>query len=58
MLGSLFQTSLVSNDLVLAFYNDYVITHGNFFLHSFLSINFIILLIGLYLVIFITIKNH
>ncbi len=47
MLGSLFQTSLVSNDLVLAFYNDYVINSLNFFLHSFLSINFIILLIGI-----------
>ena len=44
MLGTLFGTSLAAQELVISFYNNYVINSLNFFLHSFLTINFIILL--------------
>ena len=47
MIGILFQNSLAANELTIAFYNDYVINSFKFFLHSFTSINFLILLIGL-----------
>ncbi len=45
--GTLFGTSLMSNTVVLDFYNNYVINSLYFFLHSFVTINFIILLIAL-----------
>jgi NADH-quinone oxidoreductase subunit L len=44
MLGTLFGTSLAAQELVVSFYNNYVINSLNFFLHSFLTINFLILL--------------
>ena len=44
MLGTLFGTSLAAQELVVSFYNDYVINSLNFFLHSFMTINFLILL--------------
>ena len=47
MIGILFQNSLAANELTIAFYNDYVINSIEFFLHSFTTINFLILLIGL-----------
>ena len=47
MIGILFQNSLAANELTIAFYNDYVINSFEFFLHSFTTINFLILLIGL-----------
>ena len=47
MIGILFQNSLAANELTIAFYNDYVINSFKFFLHSFTTINFLILLIGL-----------
>ena len=47
MIGILFQNSLAANELTIAFYNDYVINSFKFFLHSFTSVNFLILLIGL-----------
>jgi len=47
LLGTLFGASLTSNTLVLDFYNNYVINSLHFFLHSFMTINFFILLIAL-----------
>ena len=47
MLGTLFGTSLASHELVISFYNNYVINSLNFFLHSFVTINFLILISGL-----------
>ncbi len=47
MLGTLFGSSLAGKELVLSFYNDYVISSLYFFLHSFFTINFWILLIGI-----------
>jgi NADH-quinone oxidoreductase subunit L len=44
MLGTLFGSSLASQELVISFYNNYVINSLNFFLHSFITINFLILL--------------
>jgi len=45
--GTLFGASLMSNTVVLDFYNNYVINSLYFFLHSFMTINFLILLIAL-----------
>ena len=45
--GTLFGASLMSNTVVLDFYNNYVINSLYFFLHSFMTINFFILLIAL-----------
>ena len=45
--GTLFGASLMSNTIVLDFYNNYVINSLYFFLHSFMTINFFILLIAL-----------
>jgi len=45
--GTLFGVSLTSNTVVLDFYNNYVINSLYFFLHSFMTINFLILLIAL-----------
>ena len=47
MMGLLFQKSLAANELVLSFYNNYVTNSLKFFLHSFMTINFLILLSGL-----------
>ncbi|MEL0279879.1 MAG: NADH-quinone oxidoreductase subunit L [Gammaproteobacteria bacterium] len=47
MNGSLFQSSLASSSLVSSFYNDYVINSLEFFLHSFLTINFLILFVAI-----------
>ena len=47
MIGILFQNSLAANELIMSFYNGYVINSFKFFLHSFTTINFLILLIGL-----------
>lgn len=47
MLGNLFESSLASQELVISFYNNYVINSLNFFLHSFMTINFLILLSGI-----------
>ena len=47
MNGSLFQSSLASSSLVSSFYNDYAINSLEFFLHSFLTINFLILFIAI-----------
>ena len=47
MIGILFQNSLAANELMMSFYNDYAINSFKFFLHSFTTINFLILLIGL-----------
>ena len=47
MLGTLFGPSLASQELVIFFYNNYVINSLNFFLHSFITINFLILLSGI-----------
>ena len=47
MLGTLFGSSLASQELVISFYNNYVINSLNFFLHSFMTINFLILLSGI-----------
>ena len=47
MNGSLFQSSLASSSLVLSFYNDYAINSLEFFLHSFLTINFLILFVAI-----------
>ena len=45
--GTLFGASLMSNTVVLDFYNNYVVNSLYFFLHSFMTINFFILLIAL-----------
>ncbi len=47
MMGLLFQDSLAANELTISFYNNYVINSLNFFLHSFMTINFLILFAGL-----------
>ena len=47
MMGILFQNSLAANELMISFYNGYVINSFKFFLHSFTTVNFLILLIGL-----------
>ncbi len=47
MNGSLFQSSLASSSLVSSFYNDYAINSLEFFLHSFLTINFLILFVAI-----------
>ena len=47
MIGILFQNSLAANELMISFYNGYVINSFKFFLHSFTTVNFLILLIGL-----------
>ena len=47
MIGILFQNSLAANELMMSFYNGYVINSFKFLLHSFTTINFLILLIGL-----------
>ena len=47
MMGLLFQDSVAANELTISFYNNYVINSLNFFLHSFMTINFLILLAGL-----------
>ena len=47
MMGILFQNSLAANELMMSFYNGYVINSFKFFLHSFTTVNFLILLIGL-----------
>ena len=47
MLGYLFQDSLAASALTLSFYNDYVQNSWKFFTHSFTTINFFILIIGL-----------
>ena len=47
MNGSLFQSSLASSSLVSSFYNDYAINSLEFFLHSFFTINFLILFIAI-----------
>ena len=47
MSGGLFQSSMASAGLVINFYNDYVVNSLKFFLHSFTTINFLILLTGL-----------
>jgi len=47
MMGMLFQNSLAASELTLSFYNDYVVNSLKFFLHSFMTINFFILLAGL-----------
>ena len=47
MIGILFQNSLAANELIMSFYNGYVINSFKFLLHSFTTINFLILLIGL-----------
>ena len=47
MMGKLFQDSLAANNLVLSFYNEYVINSFKFFIHSFMTINFLILSLGL-----------
>jgi NADH-quinone oxidoreductase subunit L len=47
MSGTLFGSSLASQELVISFYNNYVINSLNFFLHSFITINFLILLSGI-----------
>ena len=47
MLGTLFGTSLAAQELVVSFYNEYAINSLNFFLHSFLTINFLILLLAI-----------
>jgi NADH-quinone oxidoreductase subunit L len=47
MLGTLFGSSLASQELVISFYDNYVINSLNFFLHSFMTINFLILLSGI-----------
>ena len=43
MSGKLFQSSTISGELVSNFYYDYVINSLEFFLHSFFTINFLIL---------------
>ena len=47
MIGILFQNSLAANELMVSFYNGYLINSFKFFLHSFTTINFLILIIGL-----------
>ena len=47
MMGILFQNSLAANELMISFYNGYVINSFKFILHSFTTVNFLILLIGL-----------
>jgi len=47
MNGSLFQSSLASSSLVSSFYNDYAINSLEFFLHSFLTTNFLILFVAI-----------
>ncbi len=47
MNGSLFQSSLASSSLVSSFYNEYAISSLEFFLHSFLTINFLILFVAI-----------
>ncbi len=44
MSGKLFQSSTISGELVSTFYNEYIINSLKFFLHSFFTINFLILL--------------
>ena len=46
MMGFLFQNSLAANELISSFYNNYVINSLQFFIHSFTTINFLILLVG------------
>ena len=58
MLGYLFQDSLAASALTLSFYNDYVQNSWKFFTHSFMTVNFLILVFGLIFSYFITIKNH
>ena len=47
MMGLLFQDSLAANELTISFYNNYVLNSLNFFLHSFMTINFLVLSAGL-----------
>ncbi len=47
MLGYLFQDSLAASALTLSFYNDYVQNSWKFFTHSFMTVNFLILVFGL-----------
>ncbi len=47
MSGKLFQYSTISQELVSIFYNEYIINSLQFFLHSFFTINFLILLSAL-----------
>jgi NADH-quinone oxidoreductase subunit L len=47
MSGNLFGSSLASNALVIDFYNNYIGNSLHFFLHSFFTINFLILIIAL-----------
>tara|TARA_Y100000768_G_scaffold344745_1_gene291193 strand:- start:2996 stop:4600 length:1605 start_codon:yes stop_codon:yes gene_type:complete len=44
MSGKLFQSSSISSELVTTFYDNYVINSLKFFLHSFFTINFLILI--------------
>ena len=57
MSGGLFQSSMASAALVISFYDDYVVNSFKFFLHSFTTINFLILLIGLFFSYFYYYKN-
>ena len=57
MSGGLFQSSMASAALVISFYDDYVVNSFKFFLHSFTTINFLILLIGLIFSYFYYYKN-
>ena len=47
MMGLLFQNSLAANELIISFYDNYVVNSLNFFLHSFMTINFLVLLVGI-----------
>ena len=47
MSGKLFESSTISGELVTTFYNDYVINSLKFFLHSFFTVNFLILIIAI-----------
>ncbi len=47
MQGYLFKDSLAASALTLSFYNDYVQNSWKFFTHSFMTINFLILILGL-----------
>ncbi len=47
MSGELFGSALASNALVIDFYNNYVTNSLHFFLHSFLTVNFLILVLAL-----------
>ena len=44
MSGKLFDSSTISGELVFNFYNDYVTNSLEFFLHSFFTVNFLILI--------------